>query len=104
MGGLTFGEQSGSTADEVALVGEDAVTGTTQVQVKDLGTGAVLSSLFYGDTHELHAVLAPPSYARTAAAEIAVLGRERLTGDYRIAIKDAESRSLIRNVYPALPG
>ena len=92
----------GTTADEVAVLLHNPYGGEVRVLVRDLSSGALLSTLFFGSDYEPVDMEVVRNYGDSAAAEIAVLGKRRGTKEFvRTTMRDASSGALINHVFHA---
>ena len=91
---------AGTSANEVAVLLRDPVTGAIHVRVKDLSSGVQHTLIWYSDTFYPVELEVVSDFGGTSAPEIALLARDKNAPTHnRVLIKDASSGALLRQLF-----
>jgi hypothetical protein len=91
---------AGTTSNEVVVLLKNPVSGMVKAVVKDLSSGAPLSTVYFDIYFEAVDMEIVDNYGQTAAQEIAVLGKRRGVGQFvRVSVRDASNGVLLNDVF-----
>ncbi|MEX2257584.1 MAG: hypothetical protein WD672_02650, partial [Woeseia sp.] len=89
---LTLPDITGNAADEVVVFGQRFNGGNQKAQLIDSATGAFEGVIFYSSNFDGLDLVRCDDMNGNGADELAMLGRRKSDGLYRVIVKDARTR------------
>ncbi|MDH3626644.1 MAG: hypothetical protein OEV00_02405 [Acidobacteriota bacterium] len=93
-----IGGVTGTTADELVVLGRRPTDNFVKIKVKDASNGVILTDINYSSTVEPLDIEIMADFAGTSSAEIALLGRKPSNGFVDVKIKDGTSAVLLEQL------
>jgi hypothetical protein len=91
-------DTDGNGASDIGVLGVSVNTGKVRVQIKDALTGVKLQNIFFDEDYTPKEMVVVDDIDGNNISELAVLGKDRITGNVQAQIKDSLSSAMIATI------